>query len=313
MEQMTAGRRTVPDPAIRKLRALTESFRVTTRIWFDSIAPLAFIALLAEGGASPEPSLVAKIVAAAVLFHGAGNYLNDVTDIEVDRSSSEASRNQRAIVRGEITRRDLIVGATVMIAICFGIAATISLEMVGLLAALTALNVAYNMPPVHLSSRGLVLELYWPLIWTFMFGMSAIALEVSGDQWRAAAPYLLFVAVFMGVGEGITQDIRDADNDAAGGRNTTPVRYGVPKSAVAAWIVQLLAIGIWIWFCIQFPIDTAPAVAGTALLVVWQAYFARLVAILVKRFDKRAAKLTHVGPIAVFTLLNLLLLATVGL
>lgn len=311
MEQMTATMQPGSSPVLNKLRGLAESFRPTTRIWFDTIAPLAFVTLLTAGGASPDAGLVAKIVVVAVLFHGAGNYLNDVTDVEVDRASSESSRNQRAIVKGEITRRDLILGAAIMIGICFGIAATISLEVVGLLVVLTLLNIAYNMPPVHLSSRGIVLELYWPLIWLFMFGMSAVALEVSESAWQAAFPYYLFTAIFMGVGEGITQDIRDADNDAAGGRNTTPVRYGVPKSVVAAWIAHLVAIGIFVWFSIEFPLETAPAVAGIALLVAWQIYFARLASVLRKTFDKRAAKMTHQGPIAVFTVLNLLILVTV--
>jgi 4-hydroxybenzoate polyprenyltransferase len=310
VEQVTASVDRGPSPGLLKAKGLIESFRVTTRIWFDTIAPLTFVALLTADGQSPDGWMLAKIVTVAVLFHGAGNYLNDVTDVEVDRASSESSRNQRAMVKGEITRRDLILGAAIMIAICFAIAATISWETVGLLVLLTLLNVAYNMPPVHLSSRGIVLELYWPLIWTFMFGMCAVALEVPRDDWLAALPYLLFVAVFMGVGEGITQDVRDADNDAAGGRNTTPVRYGVPKSVVAAWIVQLGAIGIWVWFCVQFPVDTVPAVLGTVALVAWQTYFARLAYVLVKRFEKRAAKLTHTGPIVVFSFLNLLLLAT---
>lgn len=305
---------TQPSPALTKLRGLAVAFRLTTRIWFDTLTPLAFIALVAEGASAPGTWVLIGSVLIAALFHAAGDYLNDANDVEVDAASSEAARNQRPSVRGEITRKDLIVSSIVLIGLSFAIVFTLPNwpEMLLCLAALTFLNWAYNLPPILLSNRGIVLEFYWPTIWLLMFAMCAFVLEAPQDAWQAALPYALFVAIFMGVGEGITQDIRDADNDEAGGRRTTPVIYGVPKAVIAAWTVQLLSIGIWLWFCIDFGIPTAAIVAGTAVLAAWQIYFGRLASILVKRFDKEAAKQTHVGPILVLTALNIIVLIAIA-
>lgn len=315
MEQMTATARGGPSPAASKLRGLFSSLRLTTRIWFDTITPLAFIAILAEGGSDPSTWVLIGGVLVAMLFHAAGDFLNDANDVEVDRASIEASRNQRAVVRGEITKSDLIWAGVVFIAASFAVALSLPSwpELLACLAFLTFLNWAYNLPPILLSNRGLVLELYWPVIWLTMFAMAAFALEVPFAAVEDALPYALFVAIFMGVGEGITQDIRDADNDAAGGRRTTPVRYGVPKAVVGAWIVQLLSIGLWLWFCFSFPVDTAAAIAGTLVLVAWQVYFGGLARTLVRTFDKEAAKQTHVGPIFVLSAVNLAVLASVTL
>jgi 4-hydroxybenzoate polyprenyltransferase len=122
---------------------------------------------------------------------------------------------------------------------------------------------------------------------------------------------VVFVAVFMGLGEGITQDVRDVDNDEAGGRRTTPVVFGVPTTVTIAWVFQVLSIGAWIWFSAEYPLPLLWAVAGTVALVAWLVWFAKLVVILRARFDKRAARLTHVGPMFALTAVNLCALAGV--
>lgn len=319
MQEMTATAPrqpapTQPSPVLTKVKGLAIAFRLTTRIWFDTLTPLAFIALVAEGASAPGTWVLVGSVLIAALFHAAGDYLNDLNDVEVDAASSEAARNQRPSVRGEITRKDLLWASVVLIAISFAIVFTLPSwpEMLACLAVLTFLNWAYNLPPILLSNRGIVLEFYWPTIWLIMFAMCAFVLEAPQDAWLAALPYALFVAIFMGVGEGITQDIRDADNDKAGGRRTTPVIYGVPAAVKVAWTVQLLSIGLWLWFGIDFGIPTVAIVAGTAVLVAWQLYFGRLASILVKRFDKEAAKQTHVGPIFVLTAMNIIALLSVA-
>lgn len=290
-----------PIPAGTRIRGLIDSARLSTRVWFDTIAPLAMLCVVSEGAPPLWPAVA--VVAIMVLMHAAANYFNDLNDTQVDRSSVEETRNQRALLTDRVSRRDLTVVGWTMIAASMAIAIALPWPSAAFLGALLVLAHVYNFPPIRLSARPVVLQVFWPVVWALLYGLCAAA--VGSDDWVAGLPFLAFVALFMGIGEGITQDIRDVDNDAAGGRRTTPVVFGVAASATVAWAVQALSLGAWTWFAIEWSLPVAAAVAGGAAIVAWLAYFARLADALRRSFDKAAARMTHVGPIYAFTAVNL--------
>jgi 4-hydroxybenzoate polyprenyltransferase len=109
----------------------------------------------------------------------------------------------------------------------------------------------------------------------------------------------------MGLGEGITQDVRDADNDRAGGRRTTPVVFGVPATVTAAWVCQLASLAAWVWFAATYPLSAVPAILGGLAIAIWLVYFLQLTRRLRQRFEKASARMTHVGPIFVFSIVNI--------
>ena len=119
-------------------------------------------------------------------------------------------------------------------------------------------------------------------------------------------PYLVFVVMFMGVGESITQDIRDADNDAAGGRQTTVVQYGVPCTALFAWTMQALSLLAWIWLMLTYPLSKVSGMLALFVIIAWLFYFWRLTTRLRKTYNKAAARMTHVGSIITVTIVNLI-------
>jgi 4-hydroxybenzoate polyprenyltransferase len=281
-------------------RGMVDSARISTRLWFDLLAPAAMMLVASRGQVASWP--FAAVLVIAVLFHAAANYFNDLADTAVDRSSSEAIRNRRALVTARVSRRDLQVAGWTMVAVTLVIAALLPWPSFAVLAAILALAVAYDFEPLHLSNRPLVLQLFWPLIWALLYCLCAVA--VGAGHWRDGLPFLAFVAVFMGLGEGITQDVRDADNDRAGGRRTTPVVFGVPASVTAAWLFQAASLAAWVWFSLSYPLaPTVAIVAGTSVLV-WLAYFLGLTLRLRRRFEKAPARMTHVGPIIVFSIVN---------
>lgn len=286
----------------RRVVGLLRSARPTTRVWFDLLAPGAM--LTAVRGDNDLPlSRVALVFAVAVLFHASANFLNDANDTAVDAASAEPSRYLRASLTGQVSIRDLTVTGWALVLVCLLVAAFLPWPTVLLVALLATLSAAYNCPPVRLSGRPLVLQLFWPAVWTIMFACCAIAAD--SDRWRTALPFLLFVALFMGIGEGITQDIRDIDNDASGGRRTTPVVLGLRASTALAWSGQLLSLGAWLWFAARVHLAPGWTVAGGAAVAVWLGVFGWLASRLWHRLDKRAARLTHLGPIYVFSVVNL--------
>jgi geranylgeranylglycerol-phosphate geranylgeranyltransferase len=286
----------------RPLAGLLRSARPTTRVWFDLLAPAAMLTAVWDGAAVPLPRIVLVFVV-AVLFHASANFLNDANDTAVDAASAEPSRHLRASITGEVGVRDLTVAGWVLVAVCLLVSALLPWPTVLLVALLAALSAAYNCPPVRLSGRPYVLQVFWPAVWTVMFACCAIA--TGSQHWRRALPFLLFVALFMGVGEGITQDIRDVDNDAAGGRRTTPVVLGLRASTAIAWTAQFLSLGAWLWFAGNVHLAPVWTVAGGAAVAVWLAVFGWLGRTLWYGMDKRSARLTHLGPIAAFSVVNL--------
>ncbi|RKT55150.1 UbiA family prenyltransferase [Saccharothrix australiensis] len=289
-----------PRPVGSRWWAVARSVRPSTRMWYDLVAPGAMILVVTAG----RPPLWGTVLALAlfVVFHAGHTYFNDVTDVDVDRNSVERDRSDRALVSNRVSRSDMMVTGIGFAAVSLVLALVISPLVLLLTVVATALVLAYNFPPVRLSGRPLATQVFWPVTWALMYAICALATE-SGD-WRDGLPFLAFVVLFMGIGEAITQDTRDADNDEAGGRRTTPVVFGVWPTAVAAWVAQALSV-VALGFAVAngsvWPWCGAVAVAG---VVAWLARFWLAVARLRRGFDKAEAKLTHVGSIYTFTFVN---------
>jgi geranylgeranylglycerol-phosphate geranylgeranyltransferase len=300
MNTQDAVIRAAPSSGTTKIKGMIDSARLSTRLWFDLLAPAAMM-LVASRGHVPAWQF-AGVLIIAVLFHAAANYFNDLADTAVDRGSSETVRNQRALVSACVSRRDLQVAGWTMVAVTLAIAAFLPWPSVAVVAVILLLEIAYDFEPLHLSNRPLVLQVFWPVVWALLFALCAVAVHATG--WHRGLPFLVFVAIFMGLGEGITQDVRDADNDRAGGRRTTPVVFGVPRTVTVAWVFQVISLPAWIWFAIVYPLPVAVAVVGGVTIVVWLGYFLSLVTSLRRRFDKTSARLVHVGPIIAFSIIN---------
>jgi 4-hydroxybenzoate polyprenyltransferase len=282
------------------IKGMLDSARISTRLWFDLLAPAAMMLVAAHREIDTWP--FAGVLVIAVLFHAAANYFNDLADTAVDIESTEENRHQRALVSARVSRRDLQVAAWGMVGVTLVIAAFLPWPSFAILTAVLLLAVAYDFEPLHLSNRPLVLQVFWPVIWGLIYALCAVAM--GADGWRDGLPFVIWIAVFMGLGEGITQDVRDADNDRAGGRRTTPVVFGVPATVTAAWLCQLASLAAWVWFVVTYPLPLVPAVIGGLAIAAWLVYFFGLVRRLRHSFEKAPARMTHVGPIYVFSIVN---------
>ena len=259
------------------------------------------LAVLRNG---PMPAVTAVLViVVTVLYHAGGSYFNDLNDTETDAASTEAVRHGRTLLTGRALRGDLVAAGLVCTVGSLLLSLLLPWPVILVMLGVLLLGLGYNFRPVHFAGRPLLAQLFWIVMWATMFVICGVALQT--DQWIRGLPFAIFVCLFMGLGEGITQDIRDADNDARGGRVTTPVAFGTRVSVALAWVAQLASLAPWLWFALTFPLPAAATVIGTGALVVWLVVFLRLALRLRDGFDKGAARLTHVGAIYAFTAVNL--------
>ncbi|OBF57996.1 hypothetical protein A5787_23575 [Mycobacterium sp. 852002-50816_SCH5313054-b] len=280
-----------------------------TRLWYDVLVPLAMLAVM--GGYSLPWHRVGLVIAALVLFHGGQTLFNDVADVAVDRASTERSRQQRALVRGSLSRSELLIAGSVLVAGAGVVSLFLPWPNQLLFVVSLPVVLAYNFKPVGLSGRPLATQVFWPVTWLLMYVYCAAGLDFAG--WQRGIPYLAFVAVFMGLGEGLCQDIRDLDNDRIGGRVTTPVRFGARSTSAWAWLAFSASVVPWFWHVRHTAMPIVAASAGTVILLVWIALSARAVRRIHKAYQKKDGKFLHTGSILAFTCVNVVILVAAAL
>jgi hypothetical protein len=91
------------------------------------------------------------------------------------------------------------------------------------------------------------------------------------------------------------------------------VHFGVGPTSTAAWLSSVASVGLWIWFGIERGLGPAWILLGAAVLVAWVAVSLPAVVRLRREFVKADGRRMHVGPIYVFTAINLITLAAVVL
>ena len=272
--------------------------RPTTRLWFDVLAPLALVRMMGVDVTAP-PILAA--VAGILLWHAGQTFFNDLVDTATDRASPDPSRHQRALARGLVSHRRYLAAGLVTSAGAVGISIWLGPWCAAvMLGVLLPAGLGYNFK--GLSGHPQLLPFGWPLIWAAIYAYLCAAAGFAG--WAQGLPYLAFVIVFMGMGEGLTQDIRDAENDRAGGRRTTVVHYGVPLTSRVACACFAVSLVPWLLA------GTASwaLYAGAAVIAAWLILALRATRRLQTGFHYPDARLLHVGAIVAFTCVNLVVL-----
>jgi 4-hydroxybenzoate polyprenyltransferase len=254
-------------------------------------------------------SIVELVVGGAITLcaHLGATLISDSADVDVDAASVEGSRSTRVLVTGQGTTRDLtifgyfLLAMAVLCAFYFGYFVG-TLVLVAIMIAL-----AYGSRPLLLSGRPIWPQIIWPVLWLIMYAL--IAHICQSTLWLSGIGYAIFVALFMGVGEGITQDVHDLDNDMAGGRRTTPGTFGLTVSLVIAIAAQTFSLIPWLHFCLRYPMPLAFTALGTIVLVGWLAILAALTRQLLTGYSKTAAQWTHHGSICSFSVINILVIS----
>ena len=211
---MTAVHTPVPSGLRQRVIDLYLILRVST-LGFTLMLPLLGAAF-AQGAWSAAHS--AWLLAVALAFHAFAYMLNDVVDLDIDRT--EAQRFDSPLVRGTMSPRVVLVVALVSVPVAFGLAWAGGLSLPWLALAFAAMA-AYDVWGKRCR---------WPLVTDAVQALGWCALMVVGvpdgaatwsHAWLAA---YLFVCVL--IVQGVHGGLRDLANDRRRGARTTAAWLG---------------------------------------------------------------------------------------
>ena len=180
-----------------------------------------------------EPAYYSPVVAAMAAFFvcAAGNILNDIADIEIDR----VNRPERVLVRGSISKTRAInmtvVFAVVAVILAVAVNVAVTIAVIAALGLLLLYNLKLKKIPVLGNLTIAVLSAL-----TFLTGGWAV-----NHKWVFDLPGPLIPAVFaffFHLVREILKDVEDIEGDRRAGVITLPQVFGISRSL-------LLAIGIF--------------------------------------------------------------------
>jgi geranylgeranylglycerol-phosphate geranylgeranyltransferase len=207
--------------------------------------------------ASIEPVYYGPFVTAMAAFFvcAAGNSLNDVVDVDIDR----IIHPERVLVHGSLSVRYALVLTVVLDSLAVILAAGVNAEVFGIVVLGILLLVAYNLRLKRLPLLGnLVVAILAGL--TFMAGGYAVdsllAVTLPGPLIAA-----VFAFVFHLVRE-IVKEVQDLEGDSRAGYRSLPIVFGPSTSLMIALflfvvLVILTLVPIWMdWFGRTYEIIT---------------------------------------------------------
>lgn len=286
-----------------RLRAHIRTARPATRLWFDTIMPITVMVVLTEGNLPLRNALL--LVMVMVLFHWAATILNDVQDAETDCQSIEVLRRTRPIATGVISKRVAVLEVGIIGATSVIVAALVNWWLAAYTLGYAVLIAIHELPPTRTQSRPILSPI------AGIVGLVAILIPIGlvvgfGDL-RHTWPFMLFLILYLGLGEMLIKDIRDMDNDAAGGKQTTAVHFGAGKATRFAAIANTITALPWLWFVSTYPAALPlPLWLATVVLLSWVAATWFAASRMEQAYSKPLARFLHRGSVATLTLINLL-------
>ncbi|MFA6108651.1 MAG: geranylgeranylglycerol-phosphate geranylgeranyltransferase [Candidatus Latescibacterota bacterium] len=223
------------------------------------ITGLSVVVGALTAGIPPSSQRLFLAALAAALVTGAGNALNDVLDLEIDR----VNRPGRPLPAGGLSPRQAVLAAVVLAVTGMLAAAAVSPVHLGITALVLAGLAAYS-----LRLKGTVLwgNLLVALLGAVAFPYGALTTGTLGRAWIPAGFAFLFH-----LGREIVKDIEDIAGDRAGHARTLPLVHGPRRAAgVAVAVFALLVPFTWVpWLTGAYGLRYLAAVLAVDLLLVW--------------------------------------------
>lgn len=200
----------------------------------------ALLGFLIATGSVTSPSLILAVTVA--LITAAGNVINDICDVEIDR----INRPDRPIPSGEISRRGASLYATILFAAGIG-SASLTTSLCLLIAIINSvILIAYAVWLKRIPLLGNIAVAYLTGS-IFLFGGAFVGIE--GLTRNISIAVITFLAT---LAREILKDAEDMDGDAIGGAHTLPMIIGIRGTGVVALtcacgavVTSLLPIGDW--------------------------------------------------------------------
>ncbi|MFQ5500519.1 MAG: geranylgeranylglycerol-phosphate geranylgeranyltransferase [Candidatus Zixiibacteriota bacterium] len=181
------------------------------------------------------PSFYAALMTSisAFLVCAAGNVVNDLVDVGIDRIIHPA----RPLVMGTVTRRYASILSIVATTLGIGIGLTVSAAVTGIVVGAACLLAAYNFGLKRIVVVGNVSVAALSAL-TFVAGGVAVdpraAFSLPGPLVPAAFAFLFHMV------REIVKDVQDMEGDRTAGIRTLPQVIGVSRALIAALVLFLL-------------------------------------------------------------------------
>jgi len=204
------------------------------RLWNGLIAALGVLpaVLLATGwegiGERIEDLLIGIVV--VILFVGAGNALNDYSDIKNDR----AAHPRRPLVTGTISRKSALYSSATLFALCLILSAFLNFLSASIVVLALIAMIAYEQ---RLKDAGFVGNITIALLVAALFIFSGAIMD-GADRTLILAS----LACLATLGREIVKDVQDIEGDIS--RKSLPKRIGSKKAGYIALIAILAAVAL---------------------------------------------------------------------
>jgi len=176
--------------------------------------------------------LIIPACAVAFFLMAGGNMINDVFDVEVDRSAHPT----RAIPRGIFSRRFVLFWALSFYSLALFFAMLINLNCFIFALAAEVLLLLYELYLKKYPGIGNVV--IGALVGSIFLGTAAAI-----DQWKILA-FLGLLTFLINVAREMIKDIEDIEGDV--GRNTFPKKFGVSSTLYAAWSILIVTVILFV-------------------------------------------------------------------
>ena len=199
------------------------------------------------------PEVISQILA-VIFFIGAGNTMNDLKDVEIDREAHP----DRPLASGSITldnaRRFVYVLWTLSVT-CVLIGAYFlhadgksPIELIAIYATAVTLMTTYDHGPT-LKNTGLMGNVSISIMVgaVILYGASSV-----GNLWTPLVWWTAALVFFANLAREIIKDCQDMEADE-GNRTTLPMTYGLVKSRMLAYVIVMAAL-----VCLYIPYWKGP-------------------------------------------------------
>jgi 4-hydroxybenzoate polyprenyltransferase len=174
--------------------------------------------------------------------------------------------------------------------------------------ALVLISHQYSMYPLKMDAKPIVSQLFW-VSFGFLYYFALIAYlvrydAITGTDFQNGLYFLGAMILFLGLGETLAKDLRDIENDKAGGKNTTSTYFGAKAAVSASFAFSV--VGCILWMFPYFTVYETPLplqVLVLLLVYIWNAVCVMLCISIFKGYTKRSARRLHKGFILTFTLI----------
>jgi 4-hydroxybenzoate polyprenyltransferase len=226
--------------------------RPKTLFWFSLCTVVGFSSVLLL---RIPPLSFFRVMVPILLLNIGAIIVNDIADRSVDEKSHDDGKASRPLVSGSVSVRRARLLAISSFLLALLVSGFIGTRMLVFTTVITALALAYSLPPLKLSSRRIGSLLFWPVLCVICYVLWAdVVFELCSNPHeglrgsRAGGwTFLIAISAFMGIGEIIAKDLRDLECDRQGGRRTFTGALNPSQTFVIMTSTAWLGLALWIY------------------------------------------------------------------